>query len=122
MTEEMQNQPQPTVAQAPPQQVGAPIPGASGKAIAALVLGILSLVCCGFFTGIPGIIIGKQELNAIQAGRSNKEGHTITQIGFILAIIGTSLSCLGFIFYAIAIIFGLSMSAMEGIQESVFSL
>src|SRR4051794_8995083 len=35
-------------------------PKNSSKAVWALVLGILGLLCCGFFTGIPAIILGKQ--------------------------------------------------------------
>lgn len=96
-----------------------PKPGPSGKAITTLILGILSLICCGFFTGIPAIIIGKQEMNAIKEGKSNQEGYTLAQIGFILGIVGTALSCLGFIIYGLIAVLGISMGIMESVQEGV---
>jgi len=94
-------------------------PGPAGKAIAALILGILSLICCGFFTGIPAIIIGKQEMNAIKNGLSAKEGFTLAQVGFILGIVGTALSCIGALIYIVLIIFGISVGAMEEFQGGV---
>lgn len=80
------------------------------KAIVTLVLGILSLICCGFFTGIPAIFVGKSELKAIDEGRSPETNRSLAKVGFILGIIGTILSCLGALAYgaiiAIAIITG----------------
>ena len=102
-----------------PETPNAPPPGPAGKAIAALILGILSLICCGFFTGIPAIIIGKQEMNAIKQGRSNKEGFTLAQVGFILGIVGSALSCLGALIYIILIIFGISVGAMQEFQGGI---
>lgn len=102
---------QPSTAQAVP-----PPPTASSRAIAALILGIFSLICCGFFTGIPAIIIGRQEMTSIREGRSPKEGNTVAQIGFILGIVGTALTCLGLLFYAMILILGISLGALEGIQ------
>lgn len=114
---------QPASSIPPPAQPIIPAaPGPSGRAIATLILGILSLICCGFFCGIPAIILGKQELNAIKEGRSNPEGHAITQVGFILGIVGTVLSCLGALVYAAILIFGISLSIMEGIQEGAYNL
>lgn len=88
-------------------------PGPSGMAITALVLGILSLICCGFFAGIPAIIVGKQELKAIKEGRSNIEGQTIAQVGFILGIVGTVLTCLVTLIYIGLMVFGISMGIMQ---------
>ncbi len=73
----------------------------SSKAIITLVLGILSLSCCGFFSGIPAIILGKSELNAIAEGRSPANNKPLANIGMILGIIGTSLSIVGSIIYII---------------------
>ena len=38
-----------------------------------LVLGILSLVLCSFFTGIPAWIMGKDDLAKIKAGQMDPE-------------------------------------------------
>ncbi len=111
--------PQPAAPAPTPEAPMAPPPGPAGKAIAALILGILSLICCGFFTGIPAIIIGKQEMNAIKEGLSKKEGFTLAQVGFILGIVGTALSCLGALIYIVLIIFGISVGAMEEFQGGV---
>lgn len=69
------------------------------KAIVTLVLGILSLLCCGFFSGIPAILLGRVELKAIDEGRSAEENRGLTKAGFILGLVGTILSCLGILAY-----------------------
>ena len=52
-----------------------------------LVLGILSLVLCGFFTGIPAWIMGKGDLEKIQAGQMDPEGQGMTKAGMICGMI-----------------------------------
>jgi len=74
--------------QAPPPATTSP------KAIAALVCGILSLMGCSFFTGIPAIIIGKMEMRSIDQGLSPESNRNLAKIGFILGIVGTAVSCL----------------------------
>lgn len=80
------------------------------KSIISLVLGVLSLVCCGFFSGIPAIFVARSELKAVNEGRSHESNRTLSKIGLILGIIGTVLSLLGFLIYAViflgAFIFG----------------
>lgn len=69
-----------------------------GKAVAALVLGICSCVCCffgvgaiiGVVLGIVGIVLSKKATNA-----GNTEG--INKAGFILSIIGLCLSGVVFV-------------------------
>ena len=90
-----------------------PTPQTSSKAIVSLILGILSLACCGFFSGIPAIIMGKSELNAIKEGRASEANKSIANIGMILGIIGSSLSLLAIIGYAILLAIGLSMGVMN---------
>jgi Domain of unknown function (DUF4190)/zinc-ribbon domain len=102
------NQPQPP----PPTnyigpQPGAPPPepstGTSNKAIISLVLGILSIVCCGPFSGIPGAIVGKMEMDAIKQGRSPESNMGMAKAGFWISIIGSILYIVGFV---LAILFG----------------
>lgn len=82
----------------------------STRALATIILGILSLVCAGFLTGVPAIIIGNLELKDIKAGKSGKQNEGITRVGFILGIIGTALTCvitiITFIFIMLAVTFG----------------
>jgi hypothetical protein len=66
--------------------------GASGRAIASMILSIVSLVAaCGPFTSIPGMILGKMEMNAIRAGQAPPAGETFAKIGFHLGLVVTIL-------------------------------
>ncbi len=60
-----------------------------------LVLGILSLVCCGLIAGIPAIILGNNSKKAEAEGRATN--GNLGNIGFILGIIGTVLGTLGMV-------------------------
>lgn len=82
----------------PPPESGGP----SGRAIAALVLGIVSLIpCCLFLSGIPAIILGRGELAAVRSGTAPASGETLARVGYVLGIIGT--------------VFGAVMVAMWGL-------
>lgn len=72
----------------------------NSKAIIALVLGILSLVCCGLFAGIPAIFVARSELKSIDEGLSPETNRTLAKVSLILGIIGTVLSALGILIYA----------------------
>jgi len=92
-----------------------PVPqqgSASGRAIASLVLSILGLLACTFFTSIPGLILGKMEMNAINAGEAPRAGETLAKIGFYLGIAGTAIYCLVGIIWAIIAM----LSAASGIH------
>lgn len=78
----------------PPPEYGAPQPygygggapqGTNKKAIWSLVLGLLGLLCCGFFTGIPAIILGRSAKTEI-AG-TGQQGAGLATAGFVLGII-----------------------------------
>ena len=72
---------------APPPGYGPPAGGNNKKSIWALVLGILSLVCCGLFAGIPAIILGKQAQKEIDASGGLQTGRGMATAGFVLGII-----------------------------------
>lgn len=71
------------------------------RGVLVLVLGILSLVGCGFFTGIPAWIMGKGDLVKIDAGQMDPSGRTLTQVGMILGIVGVVLTVIGCVGYGI---------------------
>ncbi len=73
----------------PPQQASQT---GSTRALATLILGVLSLICGGFMTGIPAIILGHMELKAIKLGTAPKEGEGLAKVGYILGIVGTVLT------------------------------
>src|SRR5262249_26771310 len=66
-----------------PQSYSPPMPqSASGRSIASMVLSLVSIVTCGPLLSIPGMILGKSEMNAIAEGRSPQSGETYAKIGF----------------------------------------
>lgn len=59
-----------------------PQAGASGRALASLILTVCGLVlCCGPLTGIPGAVLGWMEVSAIREGRAPQKGLMMAQIG-----------------------------------------
>ncbi len=95
------NQPPPP----PPPGYGAPgpygaPPGNNKKAVWALVLGILGLLCCGFFTGIPAIILGKQAQGEIDGSGGMQSGRGMATAGFVLGIIACIWGVISIILYA----------------------
>jgi hypothetical protein len=77
-----------------------PPPGNNSKSIWALVLGILGLLCCGFFTGIPAIILGKQAQNEIDGSGGMQSGRGMATAGFVLGIIACIWGVISIILYA----------------------
>ena len=65
-----------------------------------LVLGILSLVLCSIFTGIPAWIMGSSDLKQMDAGTMDPSGRSLTNAGRICGMINCILTALG----AIAVI------------------
>jgi hypothetical protein len=70
----------------------------NGTGTAALVLGILGIVCCGIFTAIPAIFLGRKGMKLADQGLATNRG--LAQAGFILGIIGVVLSVISLIFLA----------------------
>ncbi|MFH1732940.1 MAG: DUF4190 domain-containing protein [Planctomycetota bacterium] len=60
----------------------------SGKAIASLILGIASFICCGVITGIIAIGLGLSAQTEIRASRGRIAGKGMATAGIILGIIG----------------------------------
>lgn len=71
---------------------------ASGKAIVALVLGILGIASC-FPCGIAAIFVANSELRDIEAGVSSPEGEGLAKAGKVLGWISIALAILGFLGY-----------------------
>jgi hypothetical protein len=78
---------------------GAPAPtGTNKKAIWSLVLGILGLLCCGFFTGIPAIILARMAKSEI--AQTRQEGSGLATAGLVLGIIAVVWGVISVILYA----------------------
>ena len=92
----------------------APMPaGASGKAIASLILSIVSIFTCGPLLSIPGMIIGKMEMNAITQGQSSPAGMGYAKAGFWIGLIVTAISCLGTILWFVLFALGMVGSILQ---------
>jgi len=87
-----------------PQQMFAPPPQNDGKAIASLVLGILSLVgCFGALAGIPAVILGFLAKRDIARSQGAIGGDGLALGGIITGGLSTVLSIGLFIFYVAVI-------------------
>lgn len=92
----------------------APLPaGPSAKAIASMILSIISIFTCGPLFSIPGLILGKMEMNDIAAGRSAAAGLGYAKAGFWIGVVVTALSCLVGVLYAVLIMLGIAGSALQ---------
>ena len=85
----------------------------NAKALWSMILGILSLVCCGLFTGIPAIILGHMGKKEIDLA-PGQTGRGMAQAGFIMGIIGTVLSVVGFVIYAVIVAEMISSGEFDG--------
>jgi len=66
---------------------------------------ILALVCCGFVSGIPGMILAKMQLDAIRDGRCPATEKTMALAGMWGCVIGTVVNGCG----TMAVIFMMMM-------------
>ena len=79
-------------------------PQTNKKATWALVLGILSLVCCGLFAGIPALILGNSAKREIAASGGAQTGSGMAQAGVVLGIISIVLSVLYVILLLVGVV------------------
>ena len=80
-------------------------PQPTGKAIAAMVTGILGLTMCCFPIGIVAWVLGKQAEREIRASGGRLGGDGMAKAGWIMGIIGTVGSLLYLAFIAVIMVF-----------------
>lgn len=91
-------------------------PPTDGMAIAALVLGIVSIpgICCygivGLAAGITAIILGRMSLRKITAAGGMLGGRGLAQAGWICGLVGAALGAIYGLFVIATIIFGIAGS------------
>lgn len=99
----------------PPPQYGAPVPGmpggepkTSGKAVAALVTGLVGLltICCGFFvvSSIAALVLGIMGRKEIANSNGQLKGDGFALTGIITGIIGIVLVVISIILVATGVI------------------
>jgi len=87
--------------------------GTSGKAIASLVLGLVSIVgMC--FTAIPGLILGIMGLGDINRSRGRLGGKG-------MAVFGIVLSSLGLIWTVVGLLIGMMLPAVQAVRTAARS-
>ena len=82
----------------------------SGKAVAALILGLMSL-CLSIFTGIPAIILGAMSLSQIKRSRGRLGGQG-------MAIAGIVLGAASLVLVTPALLIGLLVPAVQKVREA----
>ena len=96
-----------------PYAYGAAPPQNHPQAVPSLILGILSIVLCGIFTGIPAMVIGRRALRDIRASHGAIGGEGLAQGGFWTGLIGT-------VWTALVAVFVLAVFAFGGVVSSSF--
>lgn len=69
----------------------------------ALGLSIVGFFCCGILS-VVGMIMGRQEVKAIDQGLANPANRGTAQAAFIIGLIVTAMTALGIVFYVVAIV------------------
>lgn len=105
----------------PPPQPYQVTPPSDGLGIAAMVIGIISLVTlCIYGLGLLGspaaLIMGKISMNRIDRSEGRLGGRGMAKAGFILGIIGTVLLVLS----VIAIVVLIAIAAAGGFDDSTY--
>ncbi len=75
-------------------------PQTNQKALWSMVLGILGLVCCGIFAGIPALILGNLARKDIASAGGMQTGEGMAKAGVILGIISIVFSVIALILLA----------------------
>ena len=104
---------QPPPYQPPAYPVAGAVVGAvpqNQKAVIALILGILSCICCPI-VGPVAFFLGRQAMAEVDASGGTQTGKGLGQAGFILGIVGTAFLVLAILYWVIVIlIFGAALS------------
>lgn len=87
-----------------------PQPPTSTKATTSLILGVVSLFLCGFFTGIPAIIIGVLARREIRASNGAVSGDGLALGGIITGILGTLWTLVAAGILVALVVFGTSVA------------
>lgn len=90
-----------------------PTQSASSQATTALIVGIVSIVCCHIL-GPVAWFLGSQEMKAIREGRSPVAGEGMAKAGWILGILSTILIA----FFLLWVLFFGGMAILQALMHS----
>jgi prepilin-type processing-associated H-X9-DG protein len=103
-------EPQPYDAPTAPLYEDGAEPKTSGKAIASLVLGILSIFCT-FFTGLPAVILGAMGLSDMSHSKGRLQGKGMAIAGIVTGVFGSMIM-------GIAVLAALLLPAVQAAREA----
>ena len=63
-----------------------------------------------FFASIPGMILGKMEMNAINEGKAPQAGEAIAKVGFYVGIAATVIYALATLSFILLFLIGVASS------------
>lgn len=101
---------------APQPAYGQPPGETHTPATISLILGVLSLVCLGFLSGIPAMILGRKASKEIAASQGRLGGGGLATAGFVTGLIGTILSIIGLILFVVLVVIG--NEAVDQLEEN----
>lgn len=70
------------------------------KAVWAMVLGIVGLLCCGLITGIPALVLGRVAQKEIDASGGSQQGRGMATAGLVLGVIAVAWSIIAALLWA----------------------
>src|SRR5690349_1960131 len=94
-----------------PPVYGRPAPPNHPSAVTSLVLGILSIVLCGLFTGIPAMVMGRRAIRGVRASAGRLGGEGLAQGGFWTGLVGTVWSAGATLLVLLILVFGGTLSS-----------
>jgi hypothetical protein len=77
-----------------------------GPASTSLILGVLSMVLCGFFTGVPAMVLARRAGREIDESEGRLGGRGVATAGFVTGLVGTILSGLFVLLALVLLLFG----------------
>ncbi len=92
---------------------GAGVPEQNKKALWSMILGIVGLVCCGLFAGIPAIILAQQAKKEIAASGGRQSGSGMATAGLVLGIIAVVFSVLYLLLVVTGAVSGFGSTSMD---------
>lgn len=80
------------------------------RGVMILVFGILGLLLCVIF-GIIAWVMGKGDLAKMKAGQMDREGESLTKVGYILGIVSVILNLIGILIWVLVVVLAIGAGA-----------
>jgi hypothetical protein len=98
--------------------IGGPLEPHRGALI--LILGLIGLLACQPFA-IAAWTMGRSDLKKIRAGTMDPTGESITQVGWVLGIIGTILFALSLVAFVVGLVIMMILMATAATHVEILN-